>query len=370
MKQKIKMNYYDTFRCTADACTMSCCQQWRIGVDDETYDVWKTKGLCEHVGKDDSGHYMQLNHEKKCPYLTSEQLCQLVVTHGEEILSVTCTNFPRRINEFEEHMEFSLDTGCPAVVDLMNQVKGEIVRESALAYQETPELFKARDLILRMFEKEQDTLAQSLKIGFYVLLDLLEGQKKLNQLFSIYEKEEQLRDIDRAIQRVKDNPVDTFWERNELFLDMTTNYRYQKLYVDYLEPIAQVAQTLEDHYTDQIIHEKIQCFEAQFKGYQSLMREYIQAELLGGMVLSEMNFEDMVIAYEWVSIAYGMLRHMVFLSWHLEGESKISYEMVRDAICITSRVTGYGLDDIKEYMEKSFETPIWEWGYLALIVGK
>ena len=33
-------------------------------------------------------------------------------------------------------------------------------------------------------------------------------------------------------------------------------------------------------------------------------------------------------------------------------------------------MTGYENDDIYEYLENSFEAPIWDWGYFALIVGK
>ena len=40
-------DYYDKFQCTASKCPMTCCMQWRIAVDDETFhkwdDEWKEK---------------------------------------------------------------------------------------------------------------------------------------------------------------------------------------------------------------------------------------------------------------------------------------------------------------------------------------
>jgi lysine-N-methylase len=30
---------------------------------------------------------------------------------------------------------------------------------------------------------------------------------------------------------------------------------------------------------------------------------------------------------------------------------------------------GYDQEDICEYLEKSFENLIWDWGYLALLIG-
>lgn len=49
--------------------------------------------------------------------------------------------------------------------------------------------------------------------------------------------------------------------------------------------------------------------------------------------------------------------------------STIPYEIVRDYLVIITRMTGYEEEDIYEYLENSFESLQWEWGYFALIVG-
>ena len=41
----------------------------------------------------------------------------------------------------------------------------------------------------------------------------------------------------------------------------------------------------------------------------------------------------------------------------------------RDYIVIICRMMGYDEEDIYEYLENSFEELIWDWGYLALVVG-
>ena len=64
-----------------------------------------------------------------------------------------------------------------------------------------------------------------------------------------------------------------------------------------------------------------------------------------------------------------VLRQVLFLKWFTEGEKALEYTKVRDYINVISRVTGYEVSDIREYLENSFESTIWEWGYLALIVG-
>lgn len=41
----IKPNFYDEFHCIADQCSMTCCMQWKIAVDDETVSKWKGTSL-------------------------------------------------------------------------------------------------------------------------------------------------------------------------------------------------------------------------------------------------------------------------------------------------------------------------------------
>ena len=66
---------------------------------------------------------------------------------------------------------------------------------------------------------------------------------------------------------------------------------------------------------------------------------------------------------------YGVIRHSIFLRWLLDGQKEIAYETVRDYIVIICRMTGYDEEDIYEYLENSFEELVWDWGYLALVVG-
>lgn len=56
-------NYYSEFICTADNCPLTCCQEWKIYVDDITKEKWKTLTPPESAG----GHKKNLNSftEKK-----------------------------------------------------------------------------------------------------------------------------------------------------------------------------------------------------------------------------------------------------------------------------------------------------------------
>ena len=188
MSDNIKVNYYDTFKCIAGDCPLTCCQEWRIGVDDHTLQKWQGVNLkannqdgenklgihlCSHVKSDESGHVITLNKEKKCPFLNQDKLCRLVTELGEDYLSETCTTFPRQINTFENRVEYSLDTGCPAVVDLLNQNLNTIhfVKEGA----KNPDLlYNVREMILTLIQDENYTLTERMMIIFYALLELFE----------------------------------------------------------------------------------------------------------------------------------------------------------------------------------------------------
>ena len=56
-------DYYSEFICTADNCPLTCCQEWKIYVDDITKEKWKTLTPPESAG----GHKKNLNSftEKK-----------------------------------------------------------------------------------------------------------------------------------------------------------------------------------------------------------------------------------------------------------------------------------------------------------------
>ena len=53
----------------------------------------------------------------------------------------------------------------------------------------------------------------------------------------------------------------------------------------------------------------------------------------------------------------------------LSDEHTLTYNDIRDAIVILTRMTGYDDDDIYEYLENSFESLYWEWGYFAMILA-
>jgi lysine-N-methylase len=48
----------------------------------------------------------------------------------------------------------------------------------------------------------------------------------------------------------------------------------------------------------------------------------------------------------------------------------MTYDKIRDIIVVMARVTGYDDTGIMDYLQRRFKSPVWDWGYFALLSGK
>jgi len=78
----------------------------------------------KYVVSNDSGNYhIKLDEDKRCPFLTKEGLCEIVLKKGSEYLSKTCTEFPRGLAVYANVAETNLSNACPNVADYMFKEK-------------------------------------------------------------------------------------------------------------------------------------------------------------------------------------------------------------------------------------------------------
>ena len=111
----LRPDYYETFHCIADACPITCCQEWKIYVDPDTESLWNTlsvpgdlpdkkASLTNYLTTREQQRVIALNPDHRCPFLAENKLCHLVLAHGDSVLSETCTIFPRESHTFSSHM--------------------------------------------------------------------------------------------------------------------------------------------------------------------------------------------------------------------------------------------------------------------------
>ena len=195
-------------------------------------------------------------------------------------------------------------------------------------------------------------------MSFYLLLEAKEG---------ISYKKEEIEELALELETIEDSVLDTYFECNELFLDVTANYKEQGIYTEFLDGLIDAADLLEEQMTSEELEKEINVFEEHFKDYEKLMRNYLVSEVFGQLVLPDYEWEDVVIAMQWIGIEYAMMRQSLFLNFLKEKE--LSYETVKKSIVYIARMTGYDEADVREYLEECFESLIWEWGYFALLIG-
>jgi lysine-N-methylase len=376
MNKEIKTDYYDTFTCIADKCPFTCCQEWKIAVDDDTYIKWNhislkkqnNNYLNQYVKQEDGTRVIALNQHKQCPFLNEQKLCNLVLNFGDEVLSETCAIFPRQIHEFADRKEYSLVSCCPEVVDLMNQ-QDKICFTQNMSDMDGDILLQIRTMMITIMQNQHLSISKSMMMIFYILLDIHQTESVLKKEIDEYKDEAVLKELSDAIDNMQFLSLNTFEENNELFLDMVENYHIQELYTSYLEPITVMAENISRDYDKRNMIVKLQKFEKQFSSYEKLFRNYLVVEIFSNSLIPESDLKSIVVMIQWIAMEYAMMRHSIFLSWLLDEQEKLSYTVVRNYIVVISRMMGYDQEDIFEYLEKSFENLIWEWGYLALVIG-
>ncbi len=123
----IKPVFYDEFKCIANKCTDSCCVGWEINIDNETMDVYKnmhTEFGCkirENIleNEEDGAYSFKLLEGERCPFLSENNLCDIIINCGEDNICYICKEHPRFYNDFLNVTEYGLGLCCEEVCRLL-----------------------------------------------------------------------------------------------------------------------------------------------------------------------------------------------------------------------------------------------------------
>lgn len=122
--QIVAPDYYTSFHCIADRCQHSCCVGWEIDIDEDSLAWYQDPAhplhekLQENIDLSDTPHF-RLGANERCPFLTQEGLCQLILTAGEDELCQICADHPRFRNYFSDRTEIGLGLCCEAACKLI-----------------------------------------------------------------------------------------------------------------------------------------------------------------------------------------------------------------------------------------------------------
>ena len=117
--------YYSDFTCIAGNCRHSCCIGWEIDIDPRSLARYnklppkeRKKILSQTVTQKGTTSF-RLAKDGRCPFLTDQGLCQLILTHGEGILCDICREHPRFYNAFTSRSEVGLGLCCEEAARLI-----------------------------------------------------------------------------------------------------------------------------------------------------------------------------------------------------------------------------------------------------------
>lgn len=197
-------DYYNDFSCIADKCKHSCCIGWEIDIDDASLErFYKTDGkigekLKENITTRDGVSYFKLCEDERCPFLDDNNLCELILSSGEDILCDICRDHPRFRNFFDSRVEMGLGLCCEAAGEIVlgKKDKTKIIKISGDDEDVPPDeqaFFTMRDEIFEIICDRKISIAKRVE----TLLDEFElsyPKKSLAQWLDLFLSLEMLDD--------------------------------------------------------------------------------------------------------------------------------------------------------------------------------
>ena len=118
--------YVGKFQCDGRKCNAKCCRGWQVDIDRKTHEKYKQiadqsmrrKILDSLYWNEPSHTYRMKLNRVSCPLLRDDLLCDIQKNFGEEFLSNTCAEFPRRTFVVDDFAERSLSMTCPVAAEL------------------------------------------------------------------------------------------------------------------------------------------------------------------------------------------------------------------------------------------------------------
>ena len=207
-------HYFEKFKCVAAECEDTCCAGWAIMIDEDTLEKYENyQGDFGNRLKNSidwkQGYFHQYN--KRCAFLNDDNLCDLHIEAGEDMLCDTCRNYPRHMEEFEGLREGSLSLSCIEAAKIILGCKEPVEFITMEDDEEDEEyedfdfllftkLMDARELILKVLQNRNFDIMMRMSIvldltqkiqdaidedEIFTIDDLLDDFKEMNALLEL-----------------------------------------------------------------------------------------------------------------------------------------------------------------------------------------
>ena len=121
---EIRPDYYDSFKCAADKCKHNCCIGWEIDIDEGTLKKYRSQTgkvrekLKSSISLEPTPHFI-LGEGERCPFLNGDNLCELILAGGDDMLCEICREHPRFYNDIGSVTEIGIGLSCESAARLI-----------------------------------------------------------------------------------------------------------------------------------------------------------------------------------------------------------------------------------------------------------
>ncbi|MBQ8548723.1 MAG: flagellin lysine-N-methylase [Lachnospiraceae bacterium] len=261
----VRPEYYDKFKCVADRCEATCCAGWQIVIDEEALLRYKSEpgeyGETLRRRIDFTEGVFAQDCHKRCAFLKENTLCEMYERLGEESLCVTCADYPRHIEEFENLREITLTISCPEVARILLEQKEPVqfTEEEIDTDEEEFEDFDpfffsyledARQIMISILQNRKLSVAVRIFLVYKMaeeMQDIIEVSDlfDLADVFENYEGEENLANAVRIAERDRkafyENETEVFFYSKTVFERL---YKLEFLSEDWKEYLDKCWMTL------------------------------------------------------------------------------------------------------------------------------
>lgn len=188
-------DYYNKFHCLAGACPDTCCRDWEVDVDDDTFYFYKVqegelgKKLEQCLREEEELKYIPMKEDGFCPFLTGEGLCELCCRLGEEGMCQVCQEYPRYYMGIGHYEQIDLSISCMEAGRLLFTHAGPIRYEKAEDEEEPWETLSPEDekRLEQLLKKRDDLIAalQEPEEGKEPPFTILPGREEDERLLEI-----------------------------------------------------------------------------------------------------------------------------------------------------------------------------------------
>ena len=159
-------DYYKKFKCIASACRHNCCIGWEIDIDEQTLAYYQRvdgdlgKALKKHISLEDTPHFV-LGEKERCPFLSEQNLCKLIISLGKEHLCSVCAEHPRFHVTLPDRTESGLGLCCEAAGALILGQKTPMTLCGACDTQDS--IILCRDQLILLLQDRTKPIAARLE---------------------------------------------------------------------------------------------------------------------------------------------------------------------------------------------------------------